>query len=622
MDPISAVSSVFSVISTIASVTSAVTVFMHDVRGARKEMVAVRKELAALKGVLEILGEDLSDSTNSGFPDSLQVQIVEIAGNCNQVVGDIGAYVRDQDVSRLRWAASNKAEVEKLRRDLEVHKLTLSVTLDMLSVHVLKDVKNDTGRILQDTTSLKMDTAQIQDNLDRILVAISQLRTAEPSKGPSGSMLERYLENLRSDAATVLSDAEYLDEKWEDDDDPRTPGRSRTPNPTASGAERTPRRQPSPRTSHQTTKIGHPDPHAHIIFTNDRGQRYPVPYAFCQTWEEMEKLIRQSHAHVSEANKKNIIDRKYDLVGPAGEIILPELWAGLVQPGWEVTMKMWPEAKPQLPLIFTDASGLKFTGAFDQVKTWRGLEKLINQEFNTASRPMKALIRAGKYVLINSTGNIIPPMDWESVVKPGMEVRIETRVKIKDDRPPQEPLPALVDSQGHGGSGSKPLSNSELRDLFDPAMRVRIDVAPPPGPPVRGRETKATTSRDDYKLGPNGGQPQQSEASSNRDQGGLRLPDGTRILFGGTRVLPNGTRILLDGTRILPNGTRIVIRDHRTVPDSSSGLLPSQSRETSRSPDRGRGFLGLGTLAKLEAARAPRMADGQSDLNPHTSFRV
>ncbi|KAK3688689.1 hypothetical protein B0T22DRAFT_479921 [Podospora appendiculata] len=292
MDPLSAAASVLSVISTIASVTSAVTAFMRDVRGARKEMVAVRRDLAGLKSVLEILGEDLGDSTDNGFPESLQTQVVEIARNCNQVVEDIGAYVRSSNRSRIRWAASDKVDVEKLRRDLEVHKMTLSVTLDCCRCdHVLKDVKNDTGQILQDTATLKLDTAQIQDNLDRILVEISQLRTAEPSKGQSGVMLERYLENLRSDAATVLDDADYLEET----------------------------------SSHSNSLDGR--------WRDIAAQTATVTAHFRFAGDEMDKLIRQSYAHLPEDEKRDINERKYDLVSPDGEIILPDLWAGLVKPG-------------------------------------------------------------------------------------------------------------------------------------------------------------------------------------------------------------------------------------------------------------------------------------------------
>ena len=32
----------------------------------------------------------------------------------------------------------------------------------------------------------------------------------------------------------------------------------------------------------------------------------------------------------------------YDLVGPDGEIILPQVWKSVVQPDWTITMHLWP----------------------------------------------------------------------------------------------------------------------------------------------------------------------------------------------------------------------------------------------------------------------------------------
>lgn len=42
----------------------------------------------------------------------------------------------------------------------------------------------------------------------------------------------------------------------------------------------------------------------------------------------------------------------YDLVGPEGSIILPLVWGELIEPGWSISMQMWPlpeAAKPASP---------------------------------------------------------------------------------------------------------------------------------------------------------------------------------------------------------------------------------------------------------------------------------
>lgn len=55
----------------------------------------------------------------------------------------------------------------------------------------------------------------------------------------------------------------------------------------------------------------------------------------------MEKLIRQAFLHVDVIGA-HVQEGHYDLVGPNGEIILPEVWETVLQPDWSITMHMWP----------------------------------------------------------------------------------------------------------------------------------------------------------------------------------------------------------------------------------------------------------------------------------------
>jgi len=34
----------------------------------------------------------------------------------------------------------------------------------------------------------------------------------------------------------------------------------------------------------------------------------------------------------------------FDLIGPNGEIILPQVWEKVIEPDWQITMVMWPPA--------------------------------------------------------------------------------------------------------------------------------------------------------------------------------------------------------------------------------------------------------------------------------------
>ena len=70
------------------------------------------------------------------------------------------------------------------------------------------------------------------------------------------------------------------------------------------------------------------------------------------TPQGMEELIRQAFLHV-EGIGPHVQEGHYDLLGPNGEIILPQVWETVVEPDWTVTMHMWPlppePEKPKTP---------------------------------------------------------------------------------------------------------------------------------------------------------------------------------------------------------------------------------------------------------------------------------
>lgn len=62
----------------------------------------------------------------------------------------------------------------------------------------------------------------------------------------------------------------------------------------------------------------------------------------------MEELIKQAFLHV-EVIGPHVAEGHYDLVGPNGEIILPQVWETMVEPDWTITMHMWPMPEPPKP---------------------------------------------------------------------------------------------------------------------------------------------------------------------------------------------------------------------------------------------------------------------------------
>lgn len=55
----------------------------------------------------------------------------------------------------------------------------------------------------------------------------------------------------------------------------------------------------------------------------------------------MEELIKQAFLHVDIIGP-HVQSGHYDLIGPNGEIILPQVWEKVIEPDWAVTMHMWP----------------------------------------------------------------------------------------------------------------------------------------------------------------------------------------------------------------------------------------------------------------------------------------
>lgn len=109
-----------------------------------------------------------------------------------------------------------------------------------------------------------------------------------------------------------------------------------------------------------------------IKFKDAVGRKFNFPWNLCATWnvriapppwfshrrlitrlansfpQSMEDLIKQAFAHV-EVIGPHVQEGHYDLIGPDGEIILPVVWEKTVQPGWQISMRMWPADKHPLP---------------------------------------------------------------------------------------------------------------------------------------------------------------------------------------------------------------------------------------------------------------------------------
>ena len=80
---------------------------------------------------------------------------------------------------------------------------------------------------------------------------------------------------------------------------------------------------------------------APIRFKDAVGRKFSFPFHLCKTWKGMESLIKQAFLHVDVLGE-HVHQGHYDLMGPDGEIILPQVWDTMIQPDWEISMHMWP----------------------------------------------------------------------------------------------------------------------------------------------------------------------------------------------------------------------------------------------------------------------------------------
>jgi hypothetical protein len=64
----------------------------------------------------------------------------------------------------------------------------------------------------------------------------------------------------------------------------------------------------------------------------------------------MEDLIKQAFLHIKVIGP-HVAEGHYSLIGPGGDIILPQAWDNVIEPGWSITMHMWPisERREEFP---------------------------------------------------------------------------------------------------------------------------------------------------------------------------------------------------------------------------------------------------------------------------------
>ncbi|PNP78151.1 hypothetical protein FNYG_08468 [Fusarium nygamai] len=204
MDPLSIATGCATLISTIGSLSLSINTFVRTCREARSDLDRVARELLSLQTVLELIQEDVTDESKA-FPTTLERHVSGIITNCNTVVVElqecITKYSGDSRLkSKAGWAINGQGDVARLRSNLEAHKAALDLAVDMLSLHVTKEIKNDTSEIRNETSAIKDDTAQI---LEEIL----RLQQRLPKQRGNDYILQNFLEAMTTYTEKALDGA-------------------------------------------------------------------------------------------------------------------------------------------------------------------------------------------------------------------------------------------------------------------------------------------------------------------------------------------------------------------------------------------------------------------------------
>ncbi|KAI1263794.1 hypothetical protein F5Y18DRAFT_116405 [Xylariaceae sp. FL1019] len=88
---------------------------------------------------------------------------------------------------------------------------------------------------------------------------------------------------------------------------------------------------------------------APIRFKDAVGRKFTFPFHIIRTWAGMEEVIKQAFFHVDIVGP-HVQQGHYDLVGPNGEIILPQIWEKVIEPDWAISMHMWPMDRAGVPV--------------------------------------------------------------------------------------------------------------------------------------------------------------------------------------------------------------------------------------------------------------------------------
>lgn len=122
-------------------------------------------------------------------------------------------------------------------------------------------------------------------------------------------------------------------------------------------------------------RMEHGTPAMPLKFKDAVGRKYAFPFHLARTWpvsyqilqleklikltfraQGMEDLIKQAFLNVDVIGP-HVQEGHYDLIGPSGEIILPQAWEDVIEPDMAITMHMWPMPETNISSNNNDDDG-------------------------------------------------------------------------------------------------------------------------------------------------------------------------------------------------------------------------------------------------------------------------
>ncbi|KAI1450469.1 Rho GTPase activation protein [Annulohypoxylon stygium] len=197
----------------IAKADIALTAFVREVREARSDIDNVSRELHSLQSVSDLLKEDAGL-----FPPELAERIPAVIEHCSNVVSDLDSTISalcdgelpKQD-KRSRWLDTGRQEIATFRTSLEAHKAVLGLAIDLVGATTIRDITSDIEPYKRNTIQRHQNSAEVLEDVSRILVEMSQLRMRLPSefeKKEGEFNLYDYMTCLMSFAERIVSSKE------------------------------------------------------------------------------------------------------------------------------------------------------------------------------------------------------------------------------------------------------------------------------------------------------------------------------------------------------------------------------------------------------------------------------